>query len=203
MSENNFAAMLKDKKAWFNRTVPLDVSESKILYEGNCGFYNVEITFHLVDGTEVIVNNKALESWKADKWVGDHITDIGDDYLEIDDADEEINNERIIPFSAIAYVTSKYTDIDWATEIAKKEQEESKVRPRPAVQGLWHTADEKPEGDDNHILIQFKGKVVRFTVFQVKELQDWKGYTDPMFIERWCYIEDILPKEGASDETKG
>ena len=199
----NFGEKIADLVEWFEEAVPQNTCNGE-WYQGEeliekadgIGFYNIELTFHLTDGTALTVDNKVLESWLEERRIGD--------ILEVEeDCVANVSADWIIPFSAIAYISNTTRDIDWQAEIAKKEQREIKAQLRIGfdgpmeVQELWHSSDEIPEGGGNrHVLIQYECKTPYFSVYRVDEFKDWKGFTSKIFIRRWRYIEDILPKEG-------
>lgn len=70
----------------------------------------------------------------------------------------------------------------------------------------WHDADEEPDYLNRRVLIEYKPKGVINAHTRIKEVSRpeallWKdfGYrpTNPeIIITRWCYIEDLLTKEG-------
>ena len=66
---------------------------------------------------------------------------------------------------------------------------------REFVKSLWHDASEKPMAGRHVIAISKKGMFVYD--FQFKEDDDnWARKFQLLHIERWAYLDDILPKKG-------
>ena len=63
------------------------------------------------------------------------------------------------------------------------------------VKSLWHDAKKKPMASCHVIALSKKGMFVYD--FQFKEDDDnWARKFQLLHIERWAYLDDILPKEG-------
>ena len=63
------------------------------------------------------------------------------------------------------------------------------------LKDLWHQTDEQPEGYDEWILLHYNvGNY--YSLAQVKDFKSWKGFVDNAPIDKWLYIDDLLPKEG-------
>ena len=66
---------------------------------------------------------------------------------------------------------------------------------REFVKSLWHEASEKPMAGRHVIALSKKGMFVYD--FQFKEDDDnWARKFQLLHIERWAYLDDILPKKG-------
>lgn len=66
-----------------------------------------------------------------------------------------------------------------------------------ALKDLWHQKDEEPEGYDEWILLHYNvGNY--YSLSQVKDFKSWKGFIERAPIEKWLYIDDLLPKEGGN-----
>lgn len=64
-----------------------------------------------------------------------------------------------------------------------------------ALKDLWHQTDEEPEGYDEWILLHYNvGNY--YSLAQVKEFKSWKEFVERAPIEKWLYIDDLLPSEG-------
>ena len=69
---------------------------------------------------------------------------------------------------------------------------------REFVKSLWHDASEKPMAGRHVIALSKKGMFVYD--FQFKEDDDnWARKFQLLHIERWAYLDDILPKEGGEE----
>lgn len=63
------------------------------------------------------------------------------------------------------------------------------------LKDLWHQTDEEPEGYNEGILLAYSiGDY--YSLAQVKDFKSWKGFVEKAPIEKWLYIDDLLPKEG-------
>lgn len=96
----------------FNRKTGKWLPDCKLMDSGD-DYYNVTITFHLVDGTVFSISNNALRCWQEDTLFYSEQLDVCEDYVRI-------NNNEVIPYTAICWIEDKTVDIDWATEISKR-----------------------------------------------------------------------------------
>lgn len=66
------------------------------------------------------------------------------------------------------------------------------------LKDLWHQTDEKPEGYDEWILLHYNvGNF--YSLAQVKDFKSWEGFVERAPIEKWLYIDDLLPKKGGAE----
>lgn len=62
------------------------------------------------------------------------------------------------------------------------------------LKDLWHQTDEQPEGYDEWILLHYNvGNF--YSLAQVKDFKSWEGFVERAPIEKWLYIDDLLPKK--------
>lgn len=69
----------------------------------------------------------------------------------------------------------------------------------PNLSSLWHLASEEPKGDDWKVLCQDKYGdyfIVAYNPYETECDITWDEYTNSLFISKWIYITDILPKGG-------
>lgn len=69
----------------------------------------------------------------------------------------------------------------------------------PNLSSLWHNASEEPKGDDWKVLCQDKYGdyfIVAYNPYEIECDITWDEYTNSLFISKWIYITDILPKGG-------
>lgn len=60
---------------------------------------------------------------------------------------------------------------------------------------LWHDTSEEPEGYDEWVLLHYSvGNY--YSLQQVTNIRSWENFVKNIPIESWCYIDDLLPKEG-------
>lgn len=59
------------------------------------------------------------------------------------------------------------------------------------IESLWHSPEMCPENNREIILISEKGLV---HCWNLNNRRYWAGDVKDYNIERWCYIDDILPK---------
>ena len=66
------------------------------------------------------------------------------------------------------------------------------------LKDLWHPIEEKPERNTPYLAQLLPASPfetsIPFETFSDSEL--WKRYLKNKSIIRWCYIDDLLPKEG-------
>ena len=63
---------------------------------------------------------------------------------------------------------------------------------------VWHSADEEPTGDEWTVLCQDKyGScfLVEYRPYSDSD-ETWDEYVNSLFISKWAYIHDLLPKGG-------
>lgn len=195
----SFKTQLEDLEAWYEEAIPFDSKKGK-WYQGEelireaeqTGLYEVEITFHLIDQTSQTITNRALESWRQESNVSTPF-EVSEDYITID-------VDTVIPFHAIAYITSKTKNVDWKGEVAKKEAKEAiyancrkMVEEHNVTKKLWHDASERPE-NDKWILAQTElfGEGA-FCTWLISEWVNWTEAVKTRPIKQWMYISDILP----------
>lgn len=63
------------------------------------------------------------------------------------------------------------------------------------LKDLWHPASEEPEGYYEGILLTYSVGDY-YSLAQVKDFKSWKGFVERASIDKWLYIDDLLPKEG-------
>lgn len=60
---------------------------------------------------------------------------------------------------------------------------------------LWHDASEEPKDDAEIIVSKRSG----YTIIRHSAIANWDSYRELVNIKCWCYISDILPKEGGEE----
>lgn len=60
---------------------------------------------------------------------------------------------------------------------------------------LWHKPTEEPKGYDEWVLLHYSVGDY-YSLQQVKSFKSWANFVKNIPIGSWCYIDDILPKEG-------
>ena len=63
------------------------------------------------------------------------------------------------------------------------------------LKDLWHPASEEPEGYNEGILLRYNVGDY-YSLAQVKDFKSWKGFVERAPINKWLYIDDLLPKKG-------
>lgn len=63
------------------------------------------------------------------------------------------------------------------------------------MKDLWHSASEEPEGYNEGILLRYNVGDY-YSLAQVKDFKSWKGFVERAPINKWLYIDDLLPKKG-------
>lgn len=101
-----------------------------------------------------------------------------------------------------AYNYSEVSDSDWDTPLWDEEQMKDAIEKgircgiQEFVKSLWHDATEKPEEGKKCIgrykclpndIISFKLPIDGTT---------WDEYIHYSSLDKWCYADDIIPKEG-------
>ena len=64
------------------------------------------------------------------------------------------------------------------------------------LKDLWHPVSEKPK--DNKVLFvqyhQLDRKDPWYTTLNLGKITNWRDTVADFLIQRWCYIDDLLPK---------
>lgn len=60
------------------------------------------------------------------------------------------------------------------------------------IKTLWHDASEEPK-DDTDIIVSRHSK---YAMIHYSAGGNWGSYIELVSVERWAYLDDILPKEG-------
>ena len=108
---------------------------------------------------------------------------------------------------------SEVSDYDWETPLWDEEQMKDAIEKgircgiQEFIKSLWHDASEEPKqhkmivaitgGTDS--LTNFDAEVYNFPFKMSKG--DWVDLVDQDGIVRWCYLSDLLPKEGGEGCT--
>lgn len=93
---------------------------------------------------------------------------------------------------------SEMSDYDWETPLWDEEQMKDAIEKgircgiQEFIKSLWHDASEEPEDATHILVISDEGN---FPIFHNAGV-DWQLYAKRNAIERWCYLSDLLPKEG-------
>ena len=66
------------------------------------------------------------------------------------------------------------------------------------LKGLWHDASEKPQDFNEWIIIKYD-KYSYVAARQVKKEDHWDNVVKHVPSFHWCYLSDILPKEGGEE----
>ena len=62
------------------------------------------------------------------------------------------------------------------------------------LKDLWHQTNKEPEGYDKWILLHYSIDDY-YALAQVKDFKSWKGFVERTPINKWLYIDDLLPKK--------
>ena len=66
------------------------------------------------------------------------------------------------------------------------------------LKDLWHSVSEEPK--DNKVLFvqyhQLGRKDPWYITLNLGKITNWRDTVADFLIQRWCYIDDLLPKEG-------
>lgn len=73
---------------------------------------------------------------------------------------------------------------------------------REFKKSLWHDASEDSEPDKLLLLETEVKKKVYYHIHirsNVIKLREYKGFAEGIGLKRWCYIDDLFPKEGGEE----
>lgn len=62
------------------------------------------------------------------------------------------------------------------------------------LKDLWHQTNKEQEGYDKWILLHYSIDDY-YALAQVKDFKSWKGFVKRTPINKWLYIDDLLPKK--------
>lgn len=63
------------------------------------------------------------------------------------------------------------------------------------IKNLWHDVSEEPK-DDTDIIVSRRSK---YAMIHYSAGGNWGSYIELVNVERWAYLDDILPKEGGEE----
>lgn len=69
------------------------------------------------------------------------------------------------------------------------------------LKDLWHQTNKEPEGYNEGILLAYSVGDY-YSLAQVKDCKSWKGFVERASIDKWLYIDDLLPKEEDGNEKE-
>ncbi len=105
-----------------------------------------------------------------------------------------------------AYNYSEVSESDWDTPLWDEEQMKDAIEKgircgiQEFVKSLWHDATEEPDVKLDAWLIMQTGKdlyeTVKYGGYNEDGGQAWQQQAKKGNILRWCYLSDLLPKEG-------
>ena len=117
--------------------------------------------------------------------------------------------ESVFEANDYAYNNSEVSESDWETPLWDEEQMKDAIEKgircgiQEFVKSLWHDASEEPEDHTDIVYIDEKGDVWREYDYYADNYDDafhkgWLSFVNNgvLRIIKWCYLSDILPKEG-------
>lgn len=66
------------------------------------------------------------------------------------------------------------------------------------LKGLWHDAKEEPKVMER-VITHSKDNDTYKVITWIVMLHTWDVYTEIGHIDKWCYLNDLLPKEGGEE----
>ena len=117
--------------------------------------------------------------------------------------------ESVFEANDYAYNMSEVSESDWDISLWDEEQMKDAIEKgircgiQEFVNSLWHDASEEPEDHTDIVYIDEKGDVWREYDYYADNYDDafhkgWLSFVNNgvLRVIKWCYLSDILPKEG-------
>ena len=117
--------------------------------------------------------------------------------------------ESVFEANDYAHNMSEVSESDWDISLWDEEQMKDAIEKgircgiQEFVNSLWHDASEEPEDHTDIVYIDEKGDVWREYDYYADNYDDafhkgWLSFVNNgvLRVIKWCYLSDILPKEG-------
>ena len=118
------------------------------------------------------------------------------DDKKIESAKEEIYEDRfLLNGEEIVFNNDEKEEMFYKEDIKEAIGLGAKWAINEFLKDLWHPASEEPEGYNEGILLRYNVGDY-YSLAQVKDFKSWKGFVERAPINKWLYIDDLLPKKG-------
>lgn len=108
-----------------------------------------------------------------------------------------IDNKKI-KSAAQGYCDATYGTLNEHPLIAEAFEQGAKWAINEFLKDLWHPVSEEPK--DNKVLFvqyhQLGRKDLWYITLNLGKITNWRDTVADFLIQRWCYIDDLLPKKG-------
>ena len=101
-------------------------------------------------------------------------------------------DEKKINKAMSSYATETFNHIEERFAAMCGFKEGAEWAQKEFIKSLWHDVSKEPEDATHILVISDEGN---FPIFHNAGV-DWQLYAKRNAIERWCYLSDLLPKEG-------
>ncbi len=68
------------------------------------------------------------------------------------------------------------------------------------IKSLWHDVSDEPKDGAISVLMGEEGNAITYVIDS--DYSSWKEVVETLDITKWCYLSDILPKEGGEKRNQ-